>query len=124
MLKSINRAPMTRSLRPPPWTPTAEDYSRIFTEQNPWHQQGAVPDELAPRVERPLASHLARLLTIDQPRRYQLVLGPRRVGKSTAMYQMVRRLLGSGVPPHRVWWLRLDHPLLMRVRLDVLVQTI
>src|SRR6186997_1758438 len=112
---SINRAAMPRVTHPPPWQPTAEDYARIFTEQNPWHLRGAVPDELAPAVERSLAAHLARLLITDQPRRYQLVLGPRRVGKSTAMYQTVRRLLRAGVPAKRLWWLRLDHPLLMRV---------
>src|ERR1043165_6934476 len=111
---------MPRSIRSPPWKPTDEDYARIFLEQNPWKLQGAVPKELAPSVERPLVSHLTRLLTADQPRRYQLVLGPRRVGKSTAMYQTVRRLLELGVPAQRLWWLRLDHPLLMQVPLDAL----
>ncbi len=55
------------------------------------------------------------------PRRFQLVLGPRRIGKTTAMYQTVKRLLARGTPRKQLWWLRLDHPLLMEVSLAKLV---
>ena len=75
-------------------------------------------------VERPIAKFLPRRLMADRPRRYQLILGPRRVGKTTSMYQTVRRLISVGVDPKRLWWLRLDHPLLMQVGLDDLVRWI
>lgn len=39
------------------------------------------------------------------------------------MYQTVRHLLDAGVPPQRLWWLRLDHPILMQVPLETLVKT-
>jgi len=54
-------------------------------------------------------------------KRFQLLLGPRRVGKSTSLYQTVKNLLDAGVPAKRLWWLRLDHPLLMQVPLKTLV---
>lgn len=98
--------------------------ARVLSEQNPWHGSGQVPATLAPPVERSLAGVLERDLQRRSPRRYHLVLGPRRVGKTTAMYQAVRRLLESGLPPQRLWWLRLDHPLLMRVPLDELVRAV
>jgi predicted AAA+ superfamily ATPase len=75
--------------------------------------------------ERPLARGLPdRIADSSAPRRFQLVLGPRRVGKTTAMYQAARRLLNSGVPPERVWWLRMDHPLLLRESLGDLVRQV
>ncbi|MBA3544558.1 MAG: ATP-binding protein, partial [Chthoniobacterales bacterium] len=40
------------------------------------------------------------------------------------LYQTASRLLKAGVPPHRVWWLRLDHPLLMNLELGDLVRSI
>ena len=40
------------------------------------------------------------------------------------MYQTVRHLLRSGTQRDRIWWLRLDHPLFMSVRLDVLVRAV
>lgn len=82
------------------WRPGPEDLRRVFAEQNPWHRTGVVPDVLARSRERPLARGLPdRIVDPAAPRRFQLVLGPRRVGKTTAMYQAARRLLASGVPP-------------------------
>ncbi len=71
-----------------------------------------MPSWCAPRTERPLAKVLWRLLLDDAPRRFHLILGPRRVGKTTVLYQTVRHLLDQGVAPERIWWLRMDHPLL------------
>ena len=107
--------------RGPTWQPSLADYAEVLVEQNPWHSTGAVPASWAPPVERPLSALLAGCLTVSEPRRFQLVLGPRRVGKTTCLYQTVRRLLDSGVTPARVWWLRLDHPLLMRIDLHALL---
>ena len=58
----------------------------------------------------------------DDPLRFHLVLGPRRVGKTTVMYQTVRHLIAAGTPPERLWWLRMDHPVLLRESLGELVR--
>ena len=110
-----------RNRRGPTWQPSGADYAHVVLEQNPWKSGGAVPASWAPPVERPLSAGLADRLTASEPRRFQLVLGPRRVGKTTCLYQTVRRLLASGVSPARVWWLRLDHPLLLRFELGDLL---
>ena len=95
---------------------------RILGEQNPWQTADAVPAVLAPPVERPLARCLWRRLRRDDPRRFHLILGARRVGKTTVMYQTVSRLLRDGVDADRLWWLRLDHPVLLREDLGALVR--
>ena len=99
-----------------------EDLQRVIQEQNPWWHLGQVPRPLALPVERPLARHLWQRLLADEPHRYQLILGPRRVGKTTVLYQTVSHLLGSGVDSSRIWWLRLDHPVLLREDLGELVR--
>lgn len=104
------------------WRPKPEDLQRVFEEQNPWHRTEEVPASLAREVERPLAQLLWRRLRDDAPHRFQIVLGPRRVGKTTALYQTVRHLITDGVPPSRIWWLRLDHPLLLQEDLGALVR--
>ncbi len=108
----------------PTWRPGPEDLQRVFDEQNPWHRSGEVPAILARPTERALARELWRLLLGHGLERYQLVLGPRRVGKTTAMYQTVRHLLSEGFNPMRLWWLRLDHPLLLREELGALVRSV
>lgn len=108
----------------PVWTPRSEDYRQVFVEQNPWHIDGQVPLALAREVERPLSAHLWHRLEVDEPRRFQLVLGPRRVGKTTCLYQTVRHLIRQGIPPRQVWWLRLDHPLLLDIDLGLLMKVV
>ncbi len=100
----------------------SEDLQRVVEEQNPWRRIGQVPRPLAPPVERPLARHLWQRLLTDEPHRYQLILGPRRVGKTTVLYQTVARLLDNGVDSSQIWWLRLDHPVLLREDLGDLVR--
>jgi len=85
---------------------------------------GSVPASLSPPVERPLPALLSDHLLAGEPRRFQLVLGPRRVGKTTCLYQTVRRLLAAGIDARRIWWLRLDHPLLMPLDLGRLLGVI
>ena len=51
-----------------------------------------------------------------------MILGPRRVGKTTVLYQTVRHLIGSGIAPGRIWWLRMDHPLLLEASLGDLAR--
>lgn len=106
------------------WRPKPEDLQRVFDEQNPWQRSGGVPPTLARPIERPLAKLLWRRLHTDEPHRFQLVLGPRRVGKTTALYQTVRHLLDAGIASSRIWWLRLDHPLLLQVNLGDLVRAV
>ncbi len=103
--------------RGPTWHPKQEDYRRVFQEQNPWHQSGTVPETWAKKIERPLARYLADRLRKDEPRRFQLILGPRRVGKTTSMYQTVKSFLAEGLSANALWWLRLDHPLLLQLDL-------
>lgn len=110
--------------KPPRWTPKPEDYRAILADQNPWHADGQVPASLSPVTERAIVARLAAAVRTDQPRRFRLVLGPRRVGKTTVMYQMVRRLIASGVSPRRLWWLRLDHPLLIQLPLGGLIKRV
>ncbi|MCC7423513.1 MAG: ATP-binding protein [Planctomycetaceae bacterium] len=106
------------------WIPKTSDYRSVMEGQNPWQQIGSVPLELAPRSHRPLADELWKVLLDKKSRRHQIILGPRRVGKTTVMYQTVGRLIEQKVSPDRLWWLRLDHPLLMDISLGDLAKGI
>jgi uncharacterized protein len=105
------------------WKPSERDYNDLFVQQNPWWATGQVPKALAWEQERPLGSVLWSSMLDRTHRRHSVVLGPRRVGKTTILYQTVRHLLAQGVEGQRVCWLKLDHPLLMRVPLGPLIQT-
>ena len=93
----------------------------MFLEQNPWWSYGDVPGLLARSVARPFAEALFKRLSEEKVRRFQLILGPRRVGKTTCMYQTVKSLLQAGVRPTHIKWIRLDHPMLMGISLGNIV---
>lgn len=109
------------------WEPREGDLDRVIAEQNPWHATRRVPVGLTYPVQRGLAQQLWRAVC-DHPapalRRSHLILGARRVGKTTVMYQTVQQLLDRGMEPRRLWWLRMDHPLLMQRNLGDLVRRV
>jgi len=93
-----------------PYTPTDEELVEVLYDHNPWWTTGIVPKSWAKPIERPLAQVMWRRLMNNDPRRFQLILGPRRVGKTTVMWQTVRHLIEQGINPRRLFWLKLDTP--------------
>ena len=99
-----------------------EELREILEEQNPWQRFGRVPSEAAPPSQRPLARLLWKRLVDNTPKRHHLILGPRRVGKTTVLYQTVQRLLDEGIEASRIFWLQMDHASLMDEDLGNLVR--
>lgn len=106
------------------WQPKDSDFLAAINNQNPWHAIERVPEELSPATRRPLADILWQILLRPPLRRHQVIIGPRRVGKTTVMHQTVQQLLSRGVAANKLWWLRLDHPLLLGTHLGELVKEI
>ncbi len=94
----------------------------IIAEQNPWWKDHSVPDYFAPSTERPLARHLWKYILSASLKRHLIILGQRRVGKTTVMYQTVRHLLSNQIPSDKIQWVRLDHPLIMPLDLGSIVK--
>ncbi len=94
------------------WKPDPSDYYDALAGQNPWHSLGYVPEGLSYNKERLLTQKLWKTL-VDKPWRFQVVLGPRRVGKTVCLYQTIQQLIKYGIPPKRLWFMRMDHPLFL-----------
>lgn len=105
-----------------PSSPRLEDFVRVLADENPWRLRGQVPERLARPTARALGANLWQALLAGGQGRYHLISGPRRVGKSTAMYQTVARLREVGVPPERLVWVRLEHPLLIGASVERLLR--
>lgn len=92
-----------------------ERLAQTLNYQMPWLQDLLVWRSSVPLFRRHLAEVLSAAVT-EARWRHVLIVGPRRVGKTVVMQQVVDALLGEHrVPVQRVGWLRLDHPEL-RVR--------
>lgn len=91
---------------------TKEQLLKVLKSFNPWWVTGSVHADFAKRYRR-FAYHeaMSRLWDIEL-RRTVVLTGARRVGKTTIQYQMISTLLKKGVPPQKIVFVSLDHPML------------
>ncbi len=75
--------------------------------QNTWWTTGQVDEELAPAFKRSVFNKVCDVF-FNEIRRFPVLSGPRRVGKSTMMFQIIDRLLRNGVKPERILYYTLD----------------
>ncbi|MGB9905742.1 MAG: ATP-binding protein, partial [Desulfotomaculales bacterium] len=97
-----------------------EQVLKVLLGFNPWWVSGTVPGELNKPVKRVAFAEIKRALLHPRLRRIVFLSGARRVGKTTLMYQIIDELLRSKIPPKRIFYLSLDHPVLKFFSLDEL----
>ncbi len=85
---------------------------RVLTAYNPWWKTGAVNSKMTRSYRRFAFYEAMKRLNDANLRRLVVLTGTRRVGKTTIQYQMIDSLLKSGVAPHRIVFISMDHPML------------
>jgi predicted AAA+ superfamily ATPase len=95
--------------------PTAPRLSRdaeaVLRDLNPWWRSGIGVRPPAPAYRRPAIRELSRRLF--RPKGLiEVVRGPRQVGKTTGMHQIIEDLIGAGVEPTNILFVRFDLQLL------------
>lgn len=89
---------------------------------NPWWSTGRVPKEYIPPIKREAFQSVRDATSNDEDGSRSLLTGPRRVGKTTLLYQLAADLLDSGVDPKAVFYVALDHPLIQLSSFEDLIQ--
>jgi uncharacterized protein len=96
------------------------DLRKLFNPYNPWWEKASTQIPLFPQLpsfRRPIFYNLcSELQSIPQ---MLSVTGPRRIGKSTLLLQLVQQLLESGVSPSKLLYYSFDDPALATSRVDV-----
>ncbi|MCI4323484.1 MAG: ATP-binding protein [Thermoplasmata archaeon] len=80
---------------------------QLLSETNPWWERGSVPESLAPPYRRRDFFVIRSRL---QERPITALAGPRQVGKTTLMYQLIKDALAQGVAPNRILYVSFDQP--------------
>ncbi|HBQ63684.1 MAG TPA: AAA family ATPase [Clostridiales bacterium] len=91
---------------------TKEGILKVLTAFNPWWKTGSVHSGFLKNFRR--FAYYEAIKRLDQPnlRRTVVLTGARRVGKTTIQYQLIETLLKRGVPPRKIVFISLDHPML------------
>ena len=89
-----------------------ESLLKVLTSYNPWWRTGAVNPKLSKTYKRFAFYEAMKWLDQTDIRRTVVLTGTRRVGKTTIQYQMIETLLKHGVPPQKIVFISMDHPML------------
>lgn len=95
--------------------PLSSEAIQVLRELNPWWADPSVVRPAPPPYRRPLVAEIAGRLR--KPKGLvEIVRGPRQVGKSTGITQIIQDLLGSGTPAGDILMVRFDLELLREER--------
>ncbi len=97
------------------------DLQAILRPYNPWWNEPAAGFANLPPFHRPIFYSLSEeLKTVPQ---ILSITGPRRIGKSTLLYQLLQKLIADGVSPQHLIYYSFDDPVLSarRVKVDELI---
>lgn len=85
---------------------------KVLSAYNPWWKTGVVNSRLSKTYKRFAFHEAMKRLDEKTIRRIVVLTGTRRVGKTTIQYQMIEQLLQSGIPPQKIVFISMDHPML------------
>ncbi|UHA75476.1 ATP-binding protein [Paenibacillus sp. 481] len=101
---------------------TDENVLQVLRGYNRWWDTGQINDDFAKPIKRFAYFDAKKSFEHQTIRRHVILTGPRRVGKSTIMYQTINDLLTSNVPSKNILYVSFDHPLLKMSEIDRIIK--
>lgn len=89
-----------------------ENILKVLSAYNPWWKTGSINAKLTRKYKRFAFQEAMNRLDAPSLRRIVVLTGTRRVGKTTIQYQMIEQLLQRGIPPQKIVFISMDHPML------------
>ncbi len=101
---------------------SVENVIKLLYSYNPWWRVGTMTHDMVKPTKRFAYHESMRWLEHNSVRRFTLLSGARRVGKTTIMYQMIQSLLQKGLQPKSILYVSFDHPILKFYSVEELVE--
>lgn len=100
-----------------------EQVIKVLRQYNPWWRNpSAIKEESKP--QKRLAYYEAmKIIKHKTIRRFAVLSGARRVGKTTIMYQMIENLIDEGVSPKNILYISFDNPIIKLVNVEAVLST-
>lgn len=98
-----------------------EQVIKVLRQYNPWWRNpSAIRDESKPQ-KRLVYYDALKMIMHKTIRRFAVLSGARRVGKTTIMYQMMEHLMDEGVSPKNILYVSFDNPMIKLVNVETVV---
>ncbi|MBQ3104746.1 MAG: ATP-binding protein [Lachnospiraceae bacterium] len=95
-----------------------EQVVKVLRQYNPWWRTpSAIKAESKPQ-KRTAYYEVLKMITHNTLRRFAVLSGVRRVGKTTILYQLMERLIDDGINPKNILYVTFDNPILKLVNVE------
>jgi len=99
-----------------------ESILKVLNSYNPWWKTGVISSAYQKPVKRKAYYQIQDILLHKDIRRFVVLSGARRVGKTTILYQEIEYLLNNGVDSKSILYVSFDNPLLKFISLNDVVE--
>ena len=99
-----------------------EQLTKMFMQYNPWWNEPSATIPEAQLHKRVAFHETAKTIEHESLRRFVLLSGMRRVGKTTILFQLIERLLAQGVAPKNILYVSFDNPIVKMVNMDAVLE--
>lgn len=98
-----------------------EQIIKVLRQYNPWWRNpSSIKDESKPKKR--LAYYEAlKMINHKTIRRFAVLSGARRVGKTTIMYQMIDYLIDEGINPKNILYVTFDNPIVKLINVETVL---
>ncbi len=98
-----------------------EQITKVLRQYNPWWRSVATSGE-EDKTQKRLAYYEAlRIMKHETLRRFVVLSGARRVGKTTILYQMIGSLLEEGINAKNILYISFDNPIIKLVNVEKVI---
>lgn len=98
-----------------------EQVIKVLRKYNPWWRNpSAIKDESKPQ-KRLAYFEALKIMKHKSVRRFAVLSGARRVGKTTIMYQMIENLVDEGISPKNILYVSFDNPVVKLVDVEKVI---
>ncbi len=95
-----------------------EQMIKVLRQYNPWWKNpAAIKNESKPQ-KRVAFDDALRMIKHKTIRRFVVLSGARRVGKTTIMFQMIEQLIEEGINPRNILYITFDNPIVKMVNVE------
>ncbi|RXT03662.1 ATP-binding protein [Ammoniphilus sp. CFH 90114] len=98
-----------------------EKILKVLIGYNPWWTASIVPREFTKPVKRLAFYEANKLFNHPSIRREVILSGPRRVGKTTILYQTIEQVM-KNISPKQILYVSFDHPMLKLCDIGTIIE--
>lgn len=97
---------------------TNEQVIKVLRQYNPWWRNPAEIKEESKPQKRVAYYEAMKIIRHKTVRRFAVLSGARRVGKTTILYQMIEQFIGEGINPGNILYVSFDNPIVKLVSVE------